>query len=128
MKVAIPSFLPGGLESAVSPHFGHCDAYTLVDLEEGQVQAVEVLPNPGHEAGGCLGAVHHLKSAGAEALVAGGMGMRPLMGFQEVGITVFHSGTASTVAQAVELLGSGAAQRFAPAQVCQGHDGICSGH
>ena len=35
MKIAIPSVLPGGLEAQVGAHFGHCDCYTLVDVEDG---------------------------------------------------------------------------------------------
>ena len=34
MKIAIPSVLPGGLEAQVGAHFGHCDCYTLVDVED----------------------------------------------------------------------------------------------
>lgn len=37
MKIAIPSVLPGGLEAQVGAHFGHCDCYTLVDVEDGAV-------------------------------------------------------------------------------------------
>ena len=133
MKIAIPSEAPGGLEAVISAHFGHCAAFTLVDLEGTEVGKVEILPNGGHVQGGCMAPVMTLKEAGADALVAGGMGMRPLAGFQQVGIEVFFSENASTVSEAVQLIASGQARRFGPAQTCGGggggeHDGGCGGH
>ena len=31
--LAIPSALPGGLEAGMGMHFGHCDIYTIVQIE-----------------------------------------------------------------------------------------------
>jgi len=120
MRIAIPSANPGGLNAELSPHFGHCDAFTLVDLRGTDVQQVTVLPNRPHEAGACMAPVMLLKKAGADAIMAGGMGMRPLCGFQEVGIDVFFSEGAATVAQAVNLLRQGRVRRFGPPQACAG--------
>lgn len=125
MIIAIPSETPGGMEAAVSPHFGHCDVFTLIDLAAGEVKGVRVLPNTGHAQGGCMDAVLFLKNAGAEALVAGGMGMRPLLGFQQVGIEVYFGGDAATVDDAVRLIIAGQAPKFGPAQVCGGGEGTC---
>jgi len=133
MIVAIPSETPGGLAADVAPHFGHCAAFTLVEVSQGQVGAVKIVPNQGHEQGGCMAPVMMLKQLGADALVAGGMGMRPLAGFQQVGIQVFYNEEAATVGEAVKLLAAGKARVFGPAQVCGGgpgggHDGGCQGH
>ena len=87
--VAFPSETPGGLEAGLSDHFGHCAAFTLVSLESDEVKEVTILPNGGHAQGACLAPVMLLKDQGVEALVAGCMGMRPLAGFQQVGITVY---------------------------------------
>lgn len=54
MKIAIPSVLPGGLEAQVGAHFGHCDCYTLVNVEDGAIVKSEVIPSCAHEHGGCL--------------------------------------------------------------------------
>jgi len=124
MLVAVPSDSPGGLEARISDHFGHCDVFTLVEIEEQQVGAVTVLPNDAHESGQCMGPVMLLKEKGAEGLVAGGMGARPLSGFQEVGITVYFKGGAQTVRDAVQLLIAGECPEFGPAQTCGGH-GAC---
>ena len=132
MRVAIPSEAPGGLDAAISAHFGHCVAFTLVDLDDGEVGKVEILPNTGHVQGGCMAPVMMLKQAGADSLVAGGMGMRPLAGFQQVGIEVFFSENVATVQEAVTLIAEGKARRFGPAQTCGGgggqHGGGCGGH
>lgn len=133
MIVAIPSEAPGGLDATVADHFGHCAAFTMVDLQETGVVSVSVLPNTGHVQGGCMAPVMMLKQAGADAMIAGGMGMRPLAGFQQVGIHVYYNEEARTVGDAVRLLGEGKAREFGPAQVCGGGpggdgDGGCQGH
>jgi predicted Fe-Mo cluster-binding NifX family protein len=127
MLVAIPSNAPGGLTAAVAAHFGHCDAFTLVILDGEEVKGVKVLPNMGHEQGGCMAPVMLLKSQGVDTMVAGGMGMRPLAGFQQVGITVYYDEGAATVGDAVKLLSQGQARAFGLAQTCGGGGGNCSG-
>lgn len=127
MLVAVPSDSPGGLEARISDHFGHCDAFTLVQVDEQQVGSVTVFPNDAHESGQCMAPVMLLKRQGAEALIAGGMGQRPLSGFQEVGIAVYFKAGAETVRDAIELLMAGECRQFAPAQTCGGRDG-CQSH
>ena len=34
IRIAIPSVQPGGLDAEVGAHFGHCDLYTLVDVDD----------------------------------------------------------------------------------------------
>ena len=99
-RVAIPSMWPGGLESERSGHFGHCDCFTLVDLDDDGVIAVHVVPNPPHQQGSCLAPVQLLQSHDAQAIIVHGIGMRPLIGFQQAGIEVFQgdgSGVDETV-------------------------------
>jgi predicted Fe-Mo cluster-binding NifX family protein len=128
MRVAVPSEEPGGLDAAVSEHFGHAAAFTLIDIEGEDVQKVEILPNVAHTQGGCMGPVMLLKNAGVDALVAGGMGMRPLMGFQQVGIVVYFREQAQTVSEAVTLFATGQTRQFGPAQTCGGGGGHGGGH
>ncbi|MFW5791558.1 MAG: NifB/NifX family molybdenum-iron cluster-binding protein [Desulfohalobiaceae bacterium] len=123
LVVAIPSAHPGGLETSLGAHFGHCDCYTVVDIAGGEVTNVRTLPNVPHQQGGCMAPVNHLAQNGVQALIAGGMGMRPLMGFNQVGITVYYGGEARTVGQAVDALVQGKLQQFTPAQTCGGGGG-----
>lgn len=127
MKIAVPSDNPGGLDAKISNHFGHCDAFTTVELNDGQIGEVKVVPNGGHEAGGCMAPVMVLKEAGVNALVAGGMGARPLAGLQQQGIEVYFNEGAATVDQALNLVAKGQSRVFSPAQVCGG-GGDCGGH
>jgi len=126
--VAVPSEAPGGLDARISAHFGHCAMFTLVQVQDGRVGDVTVLPNEGHEHGGCMAPVMLLKQHEVEALVAGGMGMRPLAGFQQVGIKVYHTGNAGTVGEAIELMAANRCQEFGEAQTCAGGGGECGGH
>lgn len=118
--VAIPSAHPGGLEATLGAHFGHCDLYTLVSIAEGEVKEVRTLPNVPHQQGGCMAPVNHLAQHGVQVLIAGGMGMRPLMGFHQMGITVLYGGSAQTVGEAVEGLLNGSLPQFTSEFTCGG--------
>lgn len=129
MLIAIPSEAPGGLDARISEHFGHCELFTLVQIEDGQIGAVTTLPNQAHEHGGCMGPVMLLKQNNVEAMVAGGMGMRPLAGFREVGIAVYFKDDATTVKQAVDGVIAGKYREFGDQHTCGGsHEGGCGGH
>lgn len=129
MTVAVPSAGPGGVDAPVDAHFGHCDCYTLVDVEDGRAKDARVLPSIPHVQGGCMGPVNYLAENGVNLLISGGMGMRPLMGFDQVGITVYHCGVAGTVSEAVGALLRGELNRFTPGQTCGGgSDAGCGGH
>ena len=118
--IAIPSSHPGGLDAALGAHFGHCDLYTLVKIADGGVQEIRTLPNVPHQQGGCMAPVNHLAQNGVQVLIAGGMGMRPLMGFNQMGIDVLYGGGAQTVGEAVDALLDGTLQRFTQEFTCGG--------
>lgn len=118
--VAIPSCAPGGINAEISQHFGHCEAFTLVTFREGEVVETSVVPNVSHEHGGCMVPVRLLASHGATAIIAGGMGQRPLLGFLEVGIRPFFAGECRTVAEAAAAFSAGSLVPFVPSQTCGG--------
>lgn len=120
VRIAVPSTNPGGMDSAVGAHFGHCDCYTVVDVAEGKITDVATLENVPHVQGGCMAPVNHLSQNGVNVLLAGGMGMRPLMGFEQVGIAVYHGGDAASVGEAVAAFLSGALPRFSRNNTCGG--------
>lgn len=127
MRIAVPSDSTDGLDAAISEHFGHCAAFTIIAVENGAIGEVSIVENVAHEHGGCMTPVHLLKEHGVEVLVAGGMGGRPLSGFEQVGIDVRFKGDADTVREAVELFLAGGCPSFEEAQTCSGHEGGC-GH
>ena len=118
--IAVPSSLPGGVDAEVSPHFGHCDLYTLVHTDGQQVKNVTTLAAIPHEQGGCLGAVNHLVENRVTALIAGGMGRRPLSGFNEAGIRVFLDAECKSVGEAVKAYLAKSIPEFTMNDTCQG--------
>ncbi len=54
LLIAVPSNNPGGIESELAGHFGHCDVFTLVKIEDGKVADVSTLQSMPHEQGGCM--------------------------------------------------------------------------
>jgi FKBP-type peptidyl-prolyl cis-trans isomerase 2/predicted Fe-Mo cluster-binding NifX family protein len=127
MLVAVPSDTTDGLDARIAEHFGHCAAFTLVDVADNNIGEVSILENSAHVEGGCMAPVMLLKGRGVEVLLAGGMGGRPLAGFQQEGIEVRHTAGAATVADAVELFLAGGCPAFGEAQTCGGGEGSC-GH
>ncbi len=66
------------------------------------------------------GLVNLLHKSGAEAIVVGGIGMRPLMGFRQLGIEVYFGPEGETVGKVVDDLLQGRLQVIADHQVCGG--------
>ncbi|MFZ1986038.1 MAG: NifB/NifX family molybdenum-iron cluster-binding protein [Desulfatitalea sp.] len=118
--IAVPSEDPGGLDAPLGAHFGHCALYTIVDVKDGAIHDVRVVPNVPHQEGGCLAPVQYLAGEGVQQLIAGGMGLRPLMGFNQVGIQVLHGGDAHTVGEAVQSAIAGKLPQFQQMQTCGG--------
>jgi len=123
MRVAIPTDRPGGLDAVRSDHFGHCEIFTVVDLDDNNaVTAVETVANGTHEAGGCMVPVRILHDAGVDAIVVGGMGARPMQGFAEVGIKVYFANREAvpSVSAVIDHLAANQFRLMHPDQVCQG--------
>lgn len=57
----------------VSPHFGRCPFFTILEIDNGKVVKREKIPNPGHQPGFLP---EFLKEKGVECIICGGMGPR----------------------------------------------------
>jgi len=119
-RIAIPSIESGGLEGQRSGHFGHCDVFTLVDVKGGEIQQVTTIPNQSHVQGGCMVPVNLLEEHKVNALIVGGIGMRPLMGFRQVGIDVYHDSNRPEIRPVVEDLIAGKLPQIRDNEVCGG--------
>jgi predicted Fe-Mo cluster-binding NifX family protein len=117
-KIAIPCVGHANLQAHVSPHFGRCDSYAIVTLEEGKIKATESIPNGGHS--DCASPVRALAEKGVTLMLVEGMGMRPYLVFKQLGIEI-RCGIAGTVAKAVESYLKG--ETLAMTQ-----DGLCGQH
>ncbi len=67
----------------VSPHFGRCPSFTIVETKESKVVSKKLIDNPGHHPGYLP---QFLNGIGVNYIVAGSMGMRAKDLFKEVGI------------------------------------------
>ncbi len=122
-RIAIPSMEQGGLGGVRSGHFGHCDVFTLVDVEGGKIKEVTTLPNQEHAQGGCMIPVNLLADNNVNALIVGGIGMRPLMGFRNAGINVYYDAERAEIKPVVEDLIAGDLPAIGDDQVCGGGQG-----
>jgi predicted Fe-Mo cluster-binding NifX family protein len=113
----------GGLEGQRSGHFGHCDVFTLVDVEAGVIKDVTTISNQNHVQGGCMVPVNLLAEHNVNALIVGGIGMRPLMGFRQVGIDVYYDAERPEIKPVVEDLIAGKLSAITDDQVCGGGHG-----
>jgi len=119
-RIAVPSNGSGGLDGQRSGHFGHCDVFTFVDVENGEIKNVSILQNQEHVQGGCMVPVNLLAAHNVNALIVGGIGMRPLLGFRQVGITVYHDAERAEIKPVVEDLIAGRLPEIREDQVCGG--------
>ena len=119
-RIAVPSVGNGGLDGQRSQHFGHCDAFTLVDVKDGKISNVTVINNSEHQEGGCLVPVNTLSNLKVNALVVSGIGLRPLTAFNEVGIEVYHDATCPDIKPVVESLIIGNLSIISSDQTCGG--------
>ncbi len=122
-RIAIPSMEQGGLGGVRAGHFGHCDVFTLVDVEDGKIKEVTTLPNQEHAQGGCMIPVNLLADNNVNALIVGGIGMRPLMGFRNAGIDVYYDAERAEIKPVVEDLIAGDLQAIGDNEVCGGGQG-----
>lgn len=128
-RIAVPSNNPGGIDGERSDHFGHCDLFTVVDINDGEIVQVETVANIDHGAGGCMMPIKLLKDRNVDAIVVGGIGARPLQGFSDVGIDVFFASQQKyrIVKDAVNGMLKDQLTLMEPSQACQNH-GKCHDH
>lgn len=119
-RIAVPSNGQGGLDGTRAGHFGHCEVFTFVDVENGEIKNVSTLQNQEHAQGGCMVPVNLLAEHKVNTLVVGGIGMRPLMGFKQVGIDVYYDAERADIRPVVEDLIADKLQIIANDQVCGG--------
>ena len=120
IRIAVPSVGLGGIDGQRAGHFGHCDVFTCIDAEDGRITSVTTIQNEEHVQGGCMVPVNLLASNHVNALIVGGIGMRPLMGFRQVGIDVYHDAERAEIKPVVEDLLADKLTMISDDQVCGG--------
>ncbi|MEE4263031.1 MAG: NifB/NifX family molybdenum-iron cluster-binding protein [Desulfobacteraceae bacterium] len=94
MKFAIPL-----AEGKLTAHFGHCQQFALVEVEDNQIKNKETLVPPPHEPGVLPKWLH---DQGADVIIAGGMGARALELFAQNNIQVIVGAPALTPEELVK--------------------------
>jgi len=113
MRIAVSADNDRGLDSVVSPHFGRCPYFVLVDLEGREVKEVWTIANPfygNHRPGQVPGFIHE---QGADVMLTGGMGGRAIAFFRQYGVEAV-TGAYGTVRTALEQYLEGQLQGAAP--------------
>ena len=120
MRIAVSADNKNGLDSVVSPHFGRCPHFVLVDLVDHEVKDVREVDNPyyGHHQPGQVPAL--INSLGANVMLTGGMGGRAIMFFEQFGIEGV-TGAYGTVRQSVERYLGGQLKGAAPCKESEQH-------
>jgi predicted Fe-Mo cluster-binding NifX family protein len=94
MKFAIPL-----AEGKLTAHFGHCQEFALVKVEDNQIKSKETLVPPPHEPGVLPKWLHDLDT---NVIIAGGMGARALDLFAQNDIKVIVGASALTPEELVK--------------------------
>jgi predicted Fe-Mo cluster-binding NifX family protein len=120
MRIAVSADNRNGLDSIVSPHFGRCPHFVLVDLDDHDVKDVREVDNPyyGHHQPGQVPAL--INSLGANVMLTGGMGGRAIMFFEQFGIEGV-TGAYGTVRQSLERYLGGQLKGAAPCKESEEH-------
>ena len=117
-RIAVPSIGNGGIGGQRSGHFGHCDVFTVIEVVDCEIEDVSTIQNAEHVQGGCMVPVNLLASHKVDALIVGGIGMRPLMGFRQVGIDVYHDTERAQIKPVLEDLIAGRLPLISDDQIC----------
>ncbi len=98
--VGIPANGPE-LSDSMSEHFGHCNYFVGVEIDENSINKAFSLQNNGHST--CMEPVINMKNRNVTDMIVGGIGGRPFMGFLQYGINLYQ-GVQGTLKENVELL------------------------
>ena len=94
MKFAIPL-----AEGKLTAHFGHCQEFALVEVEDNQIKSKETMVPPPHEPGVLPRWLH---DQGANVIIAGGMGAKALELFAQNNIKVIVGASVLTPEELVQ--------------------------
>ena len=99
--IGIPSNGPE-LYDDISAHFGHCEYFVGIEvIDENSFRRVFSLRNEGHS--GCMEPVMNMRERNVTDMIVGGIGGRPFIGFQQIGIKLYQ-GVSDTIENNVKLL------------------------
>lgn len=108
----------------VAEHFGHCEAFVVFDVDNGNIVSEERFANPGHKPGFLP---NFLNEKGVKVVISGGMGGGAIQIFDEKNIEVI-TGAVGDISENVLAYAQG--KLVSTGSVCNrhAHHGECGGH
>ena len=92
-RIAIPLF-----NNLLSEHFGHCQAFAFVDVNNNSITEITMMDPPEHTPGSFP---KWVAANGATEVIAGGMGTKAVNLFNDAGVNVFVGAPVDTAANLV---------------------------
>jgi predicted Fe-Mo cluster-binding NifX family protein len=126
-RIAVSADDRAGLDGVVSPHFGRCPNYVLVDVDGCEVRDVKVVENP------CYGrhqpgqVPKFINEQDVDVMLTGGMGRRAIRYFEQFGIEAV-TGASGSVRRSLEQYLGGALQGAQPCRESVQHAHEAEGH
>ena len=99
--IGVPSNGPE-LSDQISEHFGHARYFVGIKLMDHTYEKVFSLPNEGHSS--CMEPVMKMKDRNVTDMIIGGIGGRPFMGFNQVGINLHLGIQGKNIDDNIQLL------------------------
>ena len=96
MKIAIPT-----AEGKLCAHFGHCESFTFAEINPETKEIINIEEKVPEEGISCQSA-SWISEQGASKVLAGGMGLRPMMMFAQNGVEVIAGCPELPVREVVE--------------------------
>lgn len=120
MKLAIPT-----AEGKLCAHFGHCESFTFAEINPETKEIINIETKVPEEGISCQSA-SWISEQGASKILAGGMGMRPMMIFAQNGVEVVAGCPELPVREVVEKYMSNTLETGENS--CGGEHHHCHGH
>jgi predicted Fe-Mo cluster-binding NifX family protein len=121
MRLVFPTNENMGYLSKRGAHFGKANFYTIITLTNQQILDVEVIENPGHNAGGCGDAITNIMNLNPDALIVSGIGGSPAKGFASKGLDVYFDKDSKTVNDSIDQFLLGKLQVIGASGTCSTH-------
>ena len=97
MKIAIPT-----QDGKLCSHFGHCETFSFADVDSETKEILSITTNAPEEGISCQSA-SWIAEQGVNIVLAGGMGGRPMMVFEQNGVQVIPGCPELEIRDVVEL-------------------------
>ena len=128
-KVAVPILDDTGLSGKISEHFGHCQLFAIVEINNNSIVGDTIFANPDDHANGCGNLIAHLQKQEVDTVIALGMGAGMFGRCNEQGIKVLLADK-ERHENANAAINDMLADKLIPMQtlnLCKG-SGNCQGH